>query len=310
MSFNDFFNIRIGTLQANASLPFDLFVQIGGKQVHYLRQGDQLSDEKIKKFDSSHQFHVPQDQRSDYKKFIHGCVSQENLDVTTKANILRESSLSLVEELYENPDVSSALEESKFIIGQFIDFMETEPEGMVNLISLSSHDFYTYNHSLDVGVYCLGLARIAGYNDEELLEMGRGALFHDIGKKWVDVDIICKQGPLDDVEWAQMKKHPEYGLQILSKQDVSDAVKACCFEHHESFLGNGYPQSLPGPEIHHMARIVAIADTYDALTTQRSYNKPMTPNDAVEFITSKLKDRYDPDLLKILREVMFANASR
>jgi len=132
------------------------------------------------------------------------------------------------------------------------------------------------------------------------------ALFHDIGKKWVDVDIICKNGSLDDVEWAQMKKHPEFGLQILSEQDVSDAIKACCYEHHESFLGNGYPQALSGPEIHHMARIVAISDTYDALTTQRSYNKPMTPADAVEFITVKLKDRYDPDLLKALREVMFA----
>jgi len=262
MSDNNFFNIRIGTLQAEAPLPFDLFVQIGGKQVHYLRQGDQLSKEKIQKFDSSQQFHVPMDQRPAYKNFIHDRISEDGLDVKTKAHILRESSLSLVEELYENPDVSNALDESKRIIGHFIDFIDKEPEGMSNLISLSSHDFYTYNHSLDVGVYCLGLARIVGYSNEELTEMGRGALFHDIGKKWVDVDIICKDGPLDDVEWAQMKKHP--------------------------------------------ARIVAISDTYDAMTTQRSYNKPMTPNDAVEMISNKLKDRYDPDLLKALREVMFA----
>jgi len=306
MSDNNFFNIRIGTLQAEAPLPFDLFVQIGGKQVHYLRQGDQLSKEKIQKFDSSQQFHVPMDQRPAYKNFIHDRISEDGLDVKTKAHILRESSLSLVEELYENPDVSNALDESKRIIGHFIDFIDKEPEGMSNLISLSSHDFYTYNHSLDVGVYCLGLARIVGYSNEELTEMGRGALFHDIGKKWVDVDIICKDGPLDDVEWAQMKKHPEFGLQILAELDVSDAIKACCYEHHESFLGNGYPQALPGPEIHHMARIVAISDTYDAMTTQRSYNKPMTPNDAVEMISNKLKDRYDPDLLKALREVMFA----
>jgi len=157
MSSDEFFNIRIGTLQANVALPFDLFVQIGGKQVHYLRQGDNLSKEKVTKFDASQQFHVPQDQRQIYKNFIHDCVSEEGLDVKTKANILRESSLSLVEELYENPDVSTALDESKQVINQMIDFMDKEPEGMLNLVSLSSHDFYTYNHSLDVGVYCLGL---------------------------------------------------------------------------------------------------------------------------------------------------------
>ncbi|MEM7645916.1 MAG: HD domain-containing phosphohydrolase, partial [Pseudomonadota bacterium] len=85
----------------------------------------------------------------------------------------------------------------------------------------------------------------------------------------------------------------------------SEAIKACCYEHHESFLGNGYPQELPGDQIHPMARIIAICDTYDAMTTQRSYNQPMTPKDAIEFMTTKLKDRYDPELLRVLREVMF-----
>ena len=301
----NYFNIRVGCLLPNKSLPFDLYVEIQGRHVHYLRAGDSLTPEKILKFDQSDKFHVPLNQREEYKDFIHGQMTTENLDPQTKATILRESSLTLVEEIYENPDVGEALEDSKKIIGQFVSFIDEEPEGMANLISLSSHDFYTYNHSLDVGVYALGLGRLAGYTEEEQIELGRGALFHDIGKKWVDVDIICKKGSLDDAEWAQMKKHPEYGLQILSEHDVSEAVKACCYEHHESFLGNGYPQSIPGDEIHHMARIIAIADTYDALTTQRSYNKPMTPKDAIDFITTKLKDRYDPDLLKVLREIMF-----
>ena len=236
-----FFNIRVGCLLPERALPFDLYVQIQSKYVHYLRAGDNLRTEKIQKFDSSDRFYVPISQRQAYKDFIYDQVKMEELDAHTKANILRESSLSLVEELYENPDVGEALEESKLIIKEFVEFMEQEPEGMGHLISLSSHDFYTYNHSLDVSVYALGLGRLAGYAEVELEELGRGALFHDVGKRMVDVDIICKKGALDDVEWAQMKKHPEYGLQILNEYDVSEAVKACCFEHHESFLGNGYP---------------------------------------------------------------------
>jgi putative nucleotidyltransferase with HDIG domain len=302
---SDYFNVRVGCLSANTDLPFDLYVQIKGRPVHYLRAGDSISPEKLVKFANSDRFYIPSSQRQSFKDFIHGRLDDEGIHFKTKAEILRESSLSLVEEIYENPDVGKALEDSKKIIQEFIKFMEQEPEGMEHLISLSNHDFYTYNHSLDVGVYSLGLGRLVGFSNQELEELGRGALFHDIGKRWVDVDIICKKGALDDVEWAQMKKHPEFGLQILNDYDVSEAIKACCFEHHESFLGNGYPQELPGKDIHPMARIIAIADTYDAMTTQRSYNQPMTPKDAIDFITTKLKDRYDPEYLRVLREVMF-----
>lgn len=102
-----------------------------------------------------------------------------------------------------------------------------------------------------------------------------------------------------------MQRHPTYGLKILTEQKGSTNLKACCFEHHESFLGNGYPQQLSGQEIHPMARIVAITDTYDALTTKRSYNQPMTPTNALEFMKQKLAARYDQDLMKAMYDVLF-----
>jgi putative nucleotidyltransferase with HDIG domain len=171
---------------------------------------------------------------------------------------------------------------------------------MANLIGLSSHDFYTYNHSLDVSIYSLGLGQVAGFRGEALKELGLGGLFHDIGKRYVPLDIITKTGPLDDAEWAQMQKHPQFGLLILNDHRTPDNIKACAFEHHESMLGNGYPQSLSAAEIHPMARVVSVADTYDALTTRRSYNAPMRPGDAIDLMNGKLKGRYDPDVLKAL----------
>ena len=183
--------------------------------------------------------------------------------------------------------------------------MDEDPESLAHLIGLSTHDFYTYNHSLDVCIYSLGLGQAVGYSGDELKELGEGSLFHDVGKRKVDVDIICKAGPLNEQEWAEMQKHPQYGLQLLSEFDVSQAIMACCFEHHESFTGNGYPQNLVGEEIHPMARIVALTDTYDALTTQRSYNIPMTPKDALMFVKNKLSSRYDPELVKAMFSVLF-----
>lgn len=307
MSDDKFMKIRLNSLHPSTAIPFDIFVQIGDRQIHYLRVGDRISAEKIESFEKKapDAFYIYGSERDAYKKYVKDRMKSDELPTRDKALILRESSMSIVEELFESPDVAKILDESKQVITDFISFIDEDPEAIAHLIGLSSHDFYTYNHSLDVSIYGLGLGKIAGYNGQDLHELGQGALLHDVGKRHVSVDIICKAGPLDDVEWAQMQKHPQYGLMILNNHAVSDEVKACCFEHHESFLGNGYPQQLQGEEIHPMARIVAITDTYDALTTKRSYNNPMLPTDAVNFMKEKLGARYDQNLLKAMYEIMF-----
>lgn len=302
-----FIRVRLSSIPANQSVPFDLYVQIGDRQVHYLRAGDSISAAKIHNLDQKapESFHVKIEDRDKYKSFINQQIHSDLLRPDEKAVVLRESSMALVEELFESEDIQRALKESKSVIDSFIEFMGTEPSAMAHLVGLSSHDFYTYNHSLDVSIYSLGLGQVAGYSEKDLTELGLGGLFHDIGKRNVPIEIITKKGGLDENEWAEMQKHPQYGLIILEEYGSSEAVKACCFEHHESFLGNGYPQGLDPADIHPMARITAIADTYDALTTKRSYNTPMRPKDAVEMIRTRLASRYDPQLLKVMYEILF-----
>jgi putative nucleotidyltransferase with HDIG domain len=303
----NYIKIRLNALNSKEPIPFDLYVLINNKQIHYLRAGGNLLQEKLKKFESlaPDNFYLKASDRAQFKTYVHNHLNSKSLSPFEKAVILRESSLTLIEELFESPDIDRALTETKIVINNFVDLMGSEPEAMSHLISLSSHDFYTYTHSLDVGVYCLGLAKTLGFSREDLIEMGQGALFHDIGKRQVAVEIITKDGPLNDVEWAQMQKHPEYGLVILTENKASEALKACCFEHHESVAGNGYPQQLTSKEIHPMAKIVALTDTFDALTTQRSYNKPMKPTAALDFMKSKLAGRYDTEMLKAMYEVLF-----
>jgi HD-GYP domain-containing protein (c-di-GMP phosphodiesterase class II) len=302
--------IRINSLHPSAPIPFDIFVEIGDRHLHYLRAGDSLTAEKLEKFENKapDSFYIHAKDRQTYRKYIQDRLNSENLNTTEKALILRESSLAIVQELFESPDIGQALENSKEVINGFMKFMDDEPSAMGELLGLSKHDFYTFNHSIDVSIYSLGLGSVLGYTGKELKELGEGALFHDIGKRHVNIDIITKDGPLNDLEWSQMKKHPEYGLIILNKFDeilVSNNIRACCFEHHESFLGNGYPQGLVGDEIHPMARIVAVTDTFDALTTKRSYNEPMHPQDALLFMKEKLAARFDKDVLEAMYSVLF-----
>ncbi len=302
-----FIKVRLNSLNAKEPIPFDLYVLINNKQIHYLRAGSHLVQEKLAKFESKapDSFYLKAEDRAAFKNYVHQNLASSTLSPHEKAVMLRESSLTLIEELFESPDINRALDESKVVINQFVDLMGSEPEAMAHLIGLSSHDFYTYTHSLDVGVYCLGLAKVLGFSQPDLVEMGQGALFHDIGKRHVSAEIITKDGPLNDVEWAQMQRHPQYGLIILNEHNASDALKACCFEHHESIAGNGYPQQLTASEIHPMAKIIALADTFDALTTQRSYNQPMKPSGALDFMKTKLAGRYDADMLKAMYEVLF-----
>ncbi len=303
----NFIKVRLHSLDSKEPIPFDLYVSINQKLIHYLRAGDSLTKEKLAKFENKapDSFFVRTEDRPAFKKYVHQNLNSKKFNPLEKAIMLRESSLTLVEELFESPDIQNALVETKEIVQQFVALMGSEPEAMAHLIGLSSHDFYTYTHSLDVGIYCLGLSQVLGFDSAALIEMGQGALFHDIGKRQVSVDIICKDGPLNDVEWAQMQKHPQYGLVILTEHKATEAIKACCFEHHESVAGNGYPQQLQAHEIHPMAKIVALADTFDALTTQRSYNKPMKPSAALEFMRTKLAGRYDDAMLRAMYAVLF-----
>lgn len=309
MESSQYFRIRLSTIRPEKETSFNIYLYVDNKYILYLRAGDRLSDGKIQALhnrDTGDSFFVALEDKQKYHDWVREEMNSSLINPFDKAKILRESSMALVEDLFENPDVNKALDESRPIITDFIELMESAPEAMGFMISLSGHDFYTYNHSLDSSIYSLGLGKALGYDAKTLEDLGVSALFHDIGKRNVSLDILTKKGSLTDAEWEQMKMHPQYGLVILNNHpNISDAIKAACFEHHESWSGNGYPQQLVGEEIHPFARIVAISDTYDAMTTQRSYNVPMAPLDAVTMMKEKLAGRYDPDMLKALYSVLF-----
>lgn len=309
MDIKDYFRIRLTTIKSGDPTPFDLYIMIDGKIINYLKKGDALKEDRasILHFrDSGESFFVSNDQKEVYREYVKAMMNSSLIPNNQKANILRESSIAILEDLFENPDVGIALEASKPIIHELLQFMDVAPESIGNLISLSGHDFYTYNHSFDVSIYSLGLGQALGFDKKMLEELGIASLFHDVGKRNVALEILCKKGPLDEAEWAQMRMHPQYGLKILNEHPgLSDAVKAACYEHHESWSGGGYPQDISGQEIHPFARIVALTDTYDAMTTQRSYNVPMRPTEALNMMKNKLAGRYDPEMLRAMYSVLF-----
>lgn len=173
--------------------------------------------------------------------------------------------------------------------------------GIIECINqVRTADEYTYTHCINVSLYSMLIARWMGMDEASIKEALKSGLLHDIGKSRIPNEILNKQGPLDDWEYEVMKKHPVYGFEILEPaKEISEAVKNSVLTHHERENGSGYPLGLEGNEIGIYSKIVAVADIYDAMTSQRIYKPKMTPFDTfreIERVTVGT-DLYDIKIL-------------
>lgn len=156
---------------------------------------------------------------------------------------------------------------------------------LVNIIDLKAYDDYTYHHSLSVAVLSLAIGRGLGMTEKRLVTLTKSALLHDIGKTAIPKEILNKESPLTDSEYARIKTHSLCGANLLSRAGINDPeIWKIVLHHHEKIDGSGYPKGLKGKEIPLMSSIIAVADVYDALTSRRPYRKPMQPAEAVEYV--------------------------
>jgi putative nucleotidyltransferase with HDIG domain len=163
--------------------------------------------------------------------------------------------------------------------------------------SIESKDHYTQGHCQRVAFFACVLADSTGMDSRSLFWFRLGALLHDIGKIIVPTEVLNKAGDLSDEEWAIMKRHPEAGLELVADIDFPGDVRAIIRNHHERWDGNGYPDGLKGEEIPFAARILCVADVYDALTTARSYRDSLTHVRAAQ-VMRESTGQFDPELLE------------
>jgi len=169
--------------------------------------------------------------------------------------------------------------------------------------AVEARDPYTRGHSERVGQYAMKLADTMGLDAMHQEMFFRGALLHDIGKIGISDAILLKTGQLTKEEYAEIKKHPEIGVKICAPLKSSRPLVNIIAYHHERMDGKGYPYGLMGQEIPVEARIIAIADTFDALTSARPYRKAMSVIDACKILDEGLEVHFDEDLLPVFMEI-------
>jgi HD-GYP domain-containing protein (c-di-GMP phosphodiesterase class II) len=163
--------------------------------------------------------------------------------------------------------------------------------------AIDGKDPYTRGHSERVSRFSVAIAQRMGIDDNEIEKIRISALLHDVGKIGIDDNILKKPAALTEEEYEVMKKHPQKGYKIMSQIPAMKEFLPGMYMHHEMVNGKGYPQGLKGDEIPLMGKIVAVADTFDAMTTDRPYQKAMKFEDAVSGIEAFVNIRYDPDVV-------------
>ena len=212
----------------------------------------------------------------------------EKIKVEDKAKVrLSESVKKRVSEgmryLYSNTESVHFADAADSIADDLMQSIEENDAIAVDIGMLKVSDEYTFKHSVDVATISMVIAKKYGMNDRQIHEIGISGLLHDVGKSKIPNEVLNKAGKLTDREFEIMRQHPVLGYHILQgKHNISKDVMLGVLQHHEKIDGTGYPLGLSEEKISPYAKIISVADIYDALVTERPYKEAMTQRDAVE----------------------------
>ena len=177
-------------------------------------------------------------------------------------------------------------------------------EGWV--IALDLRDKETEGHTKRVTEMAVRLARELNCTEDEIVHIRRGALLHDMGKMGIPDEILQKPGPLSTIEWEVMRKHPQYAHQMLSPIHYLEQALIIPYCHHECWDGSGYPNKLKGEEIPLFARLFAVVDVWDALSSDRPYRKRLPPREVIRYIRDEAGRLFDPHIVEIFLKLVDA----
>lgn len=211
----------------------------------------------------------------------------EDRSKVSLSNSVRERISHGIQSIYNNTDTANLASTTASITNDLLNAIDQNNAIAIDIGELKTSDEYTFKHSVDVATIAMILAKQQGLSKQEIFEIGVTGLLHDVGKTKVPLEILNKPGRLDDEEFAIMRQHSVFGYRMVKdKPDFSPSVAMGVLQHHEKINGSGYPMGVNEQQITPYAKILSVADIYDALITERPYKQAFSQRDAVEMIMS------------------------
>ena len=224
-----------------------------------------------------------------------------------RARMLREQARDLITTVHADIESGRTVDVrgAREVVAEMIDSVARHPDALLWFTQIKNRDAYTALHSLNVCMLSITLASALDLDEADVQEMGVGALLHDVGKIRIPLAILNKPGRLTDEEFALMRRHPEYGVDILrDSPDLTPASLEIVLSHHERLDGSGYPNGLAGAQLSTYTQIVAIADVYDAVTSDRVYQKGRTPAEALKLMHGTDDREFNGRMLRVFEQTM------
>lgn len=321
VSERSYFSVSYDLIVTGSELPFDLYVNASSidEKKHFVRvfpKEEILTQDDLEILKSKYlQLYIAEDQRNLY---INSLVKAKEVTDVEATSFIKESAILYLQQIFDKDKefstelLSETIEQCRDAVESMIDVLDDyNIDSLRSLIgNLSVHDFYTYDHSINVSMYCITILRALNPEAKriELLHAGLGGLLHDLGKIKIPTNILNNPGALSDEQYELIKKHPKYGIDLLVSGECEvegdidlETIARIVHEHHENWNGTGYPQKLKEKEIHVLARICTIADFFDAVTTKRSYNEVLTVSQAIDVMDKFSGVKLDPKIYKVFK---------
>ena len=309
-----FVPIAVDTILPKAVIDFDLYLRQmrGGKLTLYRRRRYPLAQSDLNRLleQGVRTLHIPYEDRDLYAEYLKGLlVGGEQFTPIQKYTILKAAARSLLSDTFCGRSMDAYVQSIDHLSQQMVDSICADDLLLRDIFFLMTHDYYSYTHVTNVSTYSLALARGMGLSDkQELTELVAGALLHDIGKRHLPPGLLNKNGKLTDPEFALMKRHPQKGFEELClRSDLTWGQLMMVYQHHERLDGKGYPVQIGSDEIHPWAKICAVADVFDAITSARPYRKPVPVDAAIEFFERRAGVAFDAEVVKCLTSLMQQN---
>jgi HD-GYP domain-containing protein (c-di-GMP phosphodiesterase class II) len=227
-------------------------------------------------------------------------IKDQALPAEKKAQLVITHSITMMQKMLEKP-TAQRIAEAKKGIAEIVNLILTDDNTTYYLLNITTHDFYTYTHSVNVGVLGVALAKALFRNssDHDLQALGTGFFLHDLGKVKVPSEIINKPAALTEEEMKLMRRHPADGYKILVEtHQLTEEARVIVLQHHERSDGTGYPRGLRKNEIHLYARLCTLADVYDALTSERPYKKKLAAFEALKLMRAEMLHHFQAELFE------------
>jgi HD-GYP domain-containing protein (c-di-GMP phosphodiesterase class II) len=305
----EFRPVNLKFLQGEFQESFDIFYKteaFGTTKFVKFASTDPQHQDKVRRLieenEGSGDFFIQADDMMKYHRqataHLREMIDDPNLSLKDKTLKIYDVSKDIMKDFFEFNASPKILKSSEQVVAIMDECLSSADADFHALFTITTKDYYTYTHSVNVGLYCLGYGVKTKMGSNDIRDLGLGGMLHDVGKTQIDSAILNKNGKLTKKEFEKIKAHAPLGKEILEGMKCHTAnVIDMADQHHEQYGGKGYPKGLAGDEISHFARICKVTDVYDALTTRRSYKKALAPFDALIVMGKEMKDEFDLEIL-------------